>query len=165
MKNKLLILVGLISALGAFVGCQQTPAQAAATALYASGQATAFDILQKDSTQIATIQDVAAKLPQLNSGKLTPYDMGVLGGELHVLVNDTTLLRNLIPADSDKLDKANAFLAGVIQSNASLNGGSAPTASQVLATTALTDFANGLAAGVEYWKGRDAVGHGVPTNP
>lgn len=150
----------LLAALCAFLfaGCaSETPQQATATAIYASGYAASSDVLSKNPLQVATLQDVAAKLPLINSGKLTPTDMGVLSGELQLLGGDVQALRNLIPADSSKLDRAAAFISGVIQSNAALNGGRAPTADQVVATTALTDFANGLLDGIGYWQGRQSV--------
>ena len=83
--------------------------------------------------------------------------MGVLSGELHKLASNSTLLAKMVPADSNKLEQAAAFLSGVIQSNAALNGGRAPTVDQVVATTALTDFCNGLTDGIGYWNGRQSV--------
>lgn len=165
MKIKIPYVLAALCALF-LAGCaSMTPQQAIATGIYAEGQAFASDALSQNSNLVTTIQDVAAKLPLINSGKLTPNDMGVLSGELQLLARNSQILRNLYPTDSTKLDHAHAFLAGVIQSNAALNGGRAPTADQVLATTALTDFSNGLTDGIEYWKGRDSVGHGVPSSP
>jgi len=149
-------LASLLAALCAFVftACvSQTPQQMAATGIYAAGYAAASDNLNHDATLVATIQDVAAKLPQINSGKLTSTDMGVLSGEIQKLSVNSTLLAKLVPADSSKLEQAAAFLSGVIQSNASLNGGKAPTVDQVVATTAITDFSNGLLDGIGYWRG------------
>ena len=148
-----------LAALGAFVlfACAQTPQQMVATGIYASGYATASDNLNHDATLIPMIQDVATKLPQINSGKLTSTDMGVLAGELQKLIGNNTLLKGTVPSDTSKLDQAISFLSGVIQSNAALNGGRAPTADQVLATTALTDFSNGLLDGIGYWQGRASV--------
>lgn len=175
MKNKNSVF-GLIAALCAFsfsiivaltmTGCaSETPAQAAATGLYASGYAAASDNLNHDATLIPLIQDAAAKLPQINSGKLTSTDMGVLSGELQKLAANSTLLAKVVPADSTKLDQAASFLAGVIQSNAALNGGRAPTVDQVVATTAITDFCNGLLDGIGYWQGRRSVTAPASTTP
>ena len=150
----------ILAALCAFVltACvSQTPQQMVATGIYASGYATASDNLNHDATLIPMIQDVSVKLPQINSGKLTSTDMGVLAGELQKLIGNNTLLKGTIPTDASKLDQAISFLSGVIQSNAALNGGKAPTADQVLATTALTDFSNGLLDGIGYWQGRASV--------
>ncbi len=161
MKNlltALFIYVIGIALTGAMISCaSQTPQQLVATGIYASGYATASDNLNHDATLIPLIQDVAVKLPQINSGKLTSTDMGVLSGELQKLIGNNTLLKGLVPSDSSKLDQAISFLSGVIQSNAALNGGRAPTADQVLATTALTDFSNGLVDGIGYWQGKKSV--------
>lgn len=141
-----------------FTSCaSETPQQAAATGIYAAGYAAASDNLNHDATLVPLIQDVAGKLPQVNSGKLTSTDMGVLSGELQKLAKNSTLLAKLVPADSTKLDQAASFLAGVIQSNAALNGGRAPTVDQMVATTAITDFCNGLVDGIGYWQGRKSV--------
>lgn len=155
MKNKLLFLLAALCT--AFVGCNSTPQQAAATGIYAAGYAAASDNLNHDATLEATIRDVAAKLPLLNTTQLTANDMGVLSGELQKLAKNTDLLAKVIPQDSAKLEQAAAFLSGVLQSNASLNGGKAPTVDQVVATTALTGFCNGLIDGIDYWKGRKSV--------
>ena len=162
MKTKLL---SVLAALCAFVfsACvSQTPQQMAATAVYAAGYAAASDNLNHDATLIVTIQDVSAKLPQINSGKLTSTDMGVLSGEVQKLATNSTLLAKLVPADSSKLEQAASFLSGVIQSNASLNGGRSPTVDQVIATTAITGFCNGLLDGIGYWQGRKSVTAPVP---
>lgn len=141
-----------------FSSCaSQTPQQAAATGIYAAGYAAASDNLNHDASLIPVIQDVAAKLPLINSGKLTSTDMGVLSGELQKLSKNSTLLAKLVPTDSKKLEQAASFLAGVIQSNAALNGGRAPTVDQVVATTAIIDFCNGLTDGIGYWQGRKSV--------
>lgn len=159
MKNKFRLFLPALCALF-LAGCaSQTPQQMIATTIYAEGYAVGSDVIAKDPSLVTTIQDVAAKLPLINSGKLTPNDMGVLSGELQILAQNTTILRNLYPADSTKLDHARAFLAGVISSNAALNGGRAPTADQVLATTALMDFSNGLTDGAGYQLGRQSVKH------
>lgn len=160
MKNHLFALFCILGTLTGclFLGCaSETPQQAAATGIYAAGYAAASDNLNHDATLEATIRDVAAKLPQINSGKLTSTDMGVLSGELQKLAQNSDLLAKLVPADSSKLEQAAAFLSGVIQSNAALNGGKAPTVDQVVATTAITDFCNGLLDGIGYFQGRKSV--------
>ncbi len=158
LLTALFIYVIGVALTGAMISCaSQTPQQLAASGVYASGYAAASDNLNHDATLIPIIQDVAAKLPQINSGKLTSTDMGVLAGELQKLATNSTLLAKLVPADSNKLEQAAAFLSGVIQSNAALNGGRAPTVDQVVATTAITDFCNGLLDGIGYWQGRKSV--------
>ncbi len=154
MKTLLVTLTALCAFL---VACNQTPQQAAATGIYAAGYAAASDNLNHDATLEPIIRDVAKKMPLLNSGSLTSTDMGVLSGELQKLAHNSDLLAKLVPKDSDKLEQAAAFLSGVLQSNASLNGGRAPTVDQVVATTALTGFSNGLVDGIGYWQGRKSV--------
>ncbi len=146
-----------IAALCAFACASQTPQQLAATGIYASGYAAASDALNHDATLSPVILDIATKLPQINSGKLTSHDMGVLSGELSKVGSMIPALQKLFPTDSSKLERAQAFLSGVIQSNAALNGGRAPTVDQVVATTALTDFSNGLVDGIGYWEGRKSI--------
>lgn len=157
MKNLIRIVLAALVAFALFACASQTPQQAAATGIYAAGYAAASDNLNHDSNLEQTIRDVAAKLPQINSGKLTSMDMGVLSGELQKLAQNSDLLAKLVPADSAKLEQAAAFLSGVIQSNAALNGGKAPTVDQVVATTAITDFCNGLVDGIGYWQGRRSI--------
>ena len=82
MKNYIASLLAALCAF-AFSACvSETPQQQVATGIYASGYAASSDALNHDATLIATIQDIAAKLPLINSGKLTSTDMGVLAGEL-----------------------------------------------------------------------------------
>lgn len=157
MKNLIRIVLAALCAFTLFACASQTPQQTAATGIYAAGYAAASDNLNHDANLEQTIRDVASKLPQINSGKLTSTDMGVLSGELQKLAKNSDLLAKLVPADSAKLEQAAAFLSGVIQSNAALNGGKAPTVDQVVATTALTDFCNGLLDGIGYWQGRKSV--------
>lgn len=150
----------------AFAGCvSETPQQQTATAIYAAGYVVARDALNSGSGILAQLQDVASKLPQLNSGKLTPSDMGVLSAELANVQSQIPLLKGIAPADSTALEDAKAFLAGVIVSNASLNGGKAPTVDQLLATTLLTDFSSGLTDGIAYWQGAHSVAKPPPATP
>lgn len=157
MKTMFRFILPLLAAL-AFHGCaSETPQQQIATGIYAGGYAVSNDAMTTNASIIVQLGDVAAKLPLINTGKLTPNDLGVLSGELQNVAQQTTLLKGLFPADSSKLDSANAFIAGVISSNAALNGGRAPTADQVLATTALQDFSNGLTDGIQFWQGKHSV--------
>lgn len=157
MKNFLTLILAALCALSFSSCASETPQQAVATGIYAEGYAVSNDALTSNPALAPVIHDVAAKLPLINSGKLSPNDMGVLSGELQVLAGNSRYLSRIFPADSSKLDSAAAFLSGVIQSNAALNGGRAPTADQVVATTALTDFSNGLLDGIGYWQGKKSV--------
>jgi hypothetical protein len=160
MKNKLTLLsvFACAAALAVLSGCvHETPTQAIATGVYGSGYAVANDSLSHNPAVEAQLLDVAAKLPHLNDGTLTPKDMGVLQGELNTVQSTLPDLANLFPADSQHISDAEAFLAGVISSNASLNGGKAPTLDQVADNTALIDFANGIKDGDGYFHGKASV--------
>lgn len=152
MKNIISLIIAALAL--AFTGCQQeTPEQIVSTGIYAAGYPVAKDALTNNPTVLVQLQDVAAKLPHINDGSLTPGEYGTLVGEITNINTTIPALEKLFPADSDNLQKAVAFLTGAVASNASLNGGKAPTASQVLATTDLTDFANGIKDGIAYWQG------------
>lgn len=154
----LLSVVACASALAFLSACNhETPTQAVATGIYGSGYAVGNDALSHNAAVETQLLDVAAKLPHLNDGSLSPSDMGVLQGELDSVKAALPDLAKLFPLDSRRLSDAEAFLAGIISSNATLNGGKAPTLDQVAANTALIDFANGLKDGVGYFHGKQSV--------
>jgi predicted nucleic acid-binding protein len=139
-------------------GCvSETPQQWAATGVYAAGYAVANDALTNGAAILPQLQDIASKLPSLNSATLTPAARGALTAELQNVQGQLTLLKGLVPTDTATLDNAEAFIAGVLQSNASLIGGRAPTADQMIASTALLDFANGLTDGISFWQGKQTI--------
>lgn len=158
--NKILIVIAGFG-LALFSGCAQTPQQLVADGVYASGYATAYDNLNLNPNLVAVVQDVAAKLPTITSASLTDADRGKLAGEIKLLASNTTLLKSLVPADSQKLDTAFAYFSGALTALSATTGGKAPTVDQQIANTAIIQFANGLLGGVGYWQGVKSV----PTVP
>jgi hypothetical protein len=139
-------------------GCAtETPQQAIATGIFAVGSTAASDAMTNNPAILPQLQDIAAKLPTINSATLTAAQRGAFDQELQNFLNQLTLLKGLMPADSVKLSDAFAFISAAISQNAALNGGAAPTADQLLATTALTDFADGLTYGIAYYQGAHTV--------
>ena len=125
--------------------------------VYAAGSAEAVGLLNANPALLPVLNDVAQKIPLINTGKLTPSDFGALSGELTQLRLKTIDLTKVDPANSEKYAQADAFLSSIISSNAALSGGRAPTASNALATVTLTQFSNGLTDGVLFWQGRQSV--------
>lgn len=141
-------------------GCSlisETPQQRAADAVYGAGYASAADNLDNNANLVATIQQVAVKLPLINDASLSDTDRGVLVGNIKVLIANNTLLKSAVPADSSKLDSAIAFLSGALSSSSSVNGGKSPTMDAVAANTALIQFSNGLLGGIQFWQGKHSV--------
>lgn len=155
MKRTLILITGLV-ALCSFTACQ-TPEQMIAGGVYAAGVAAANDNMRHDPKLEPVIQDVAAKLPHLFDGTLAIGDRGKLQVEIDRLIANNDLLKKIFPGDSPKLDDAKAFLAGTLDYVASLNGGNSPTLSTFIASAAPTQFAKGLSAGVEYYKGKQSA--------
>ena len=149
-------LLALIAVAFGLTACQ-TPQQRAASLVYAAGYASSFDNLNHNAALVATIQDVAAKLPDIPTAKLTNEDRGKLDAEIKILIANNTLLKSLVPADTAKLDQAISYLSGFVASVSSTNGAVAPTVDQVLLETELQQFAAGLTGGIDYWKGHQGV--------
>ncbi|MDE2104594.1 MAG: hypothetical protein KGL39_45585 [Patescibacteria group bacterium] len=156
MKSKYSL---LLAALAAFVlaACALTPEQQLSTALVTAGQVYAEDCLLKNPALQPTLTDVANKIPDLNSGKLSPRDYGVLSGELTQLRLGIVQLSQANPADSQQYAKVDAAFAGVLENTSQLNAG-APTASQAILTSNLQDVSKGILAGIQFYLGRASVG-------
>lgn len=160
MKNTIRYLFASVLvplALGLLPGCGSLSQNAAVT-VYDAGYATANDILNHDATLGPIIDDVAAKLPLLNTGQLSDNDLGKLGGELKLLKDNFGLLKNLFPADSAKLDKANVLVSGWISGQGKANGG-VTALPGIVADGVLQQFSSGLTGGEKYWAGFHGVTH------
>ena len=164
---------GILLLAGLMAGCQ-TVGQRAATAAYAAGAAVGNDALRNNPNILPQLQDVAAKLPHLSDGTLNANAMGTLQGEIQNVAAQTTLLKNLFPADGASLTTAQKLLddagaaasAALAQLNAN-NGGAAPTIDvQIAMTQILTSPAGSLTgsatrSGQEHGADR---GSGQPVN-
>ena len=95
--------------------------------------------------------DVAAKLPNVPTGKLSPADFGALSSELQALQKGSA---NLAPpnATASDLTKFNAIVSSVISGQTQASGG-VVTPVQDLAIGDLQTIANGLLYGVQYFHG------------
>ena len=99
----------------------------------------------------AILADVAAKLPKVPSGQLSPADFGALSSELQAIQKGAA---NLAPpnASASDLTKFNAILSSVISGQTAAAGG-VVTPVQDLAIGDLQTIANGLLYGVQFYHG------------
>ena len=139
-------LLGLALAVG-FTGCG-TPAQNLATANYLAGNAYATYELGKTAANLKGLQDLAAALPGMAEGKVSPYQMGVINAELRAQQADVV--------DGKLKDQIGSLISAVSQAAAASNGGN-PTINTAVITAALTDAANGIQHGIDFWKGQMSI--------
>lgn len=141
------------AALFSLTGCG-TPAQNVATAHYLAGNAFATYELGKNPASLKGLEDLATALPDMASGKITPFQMGVLNAELQQIradAEDPALQKNV-----QALNQVGSIISAGIQANAGLTGGN-PTATTAILSANLTDFANGIRHGIDFWKGQQSV--------
>lgn len=146
-------LLAVVTALICTTGCG-TPSQNVATAYYLAGNSFATYELGKSPASLKGLQDLAAALPDMMSGKVTPFDMGVLNAELRAIQNDATA--PALQKNADALNQIGSIISAGIQANAGLTGGN-PTATTAIVSAHLTDFANGILHGIDFWKGQQSV--------
>jgi len=156
MKNKLvsLLLAGLALA---FAGCG-TPTQNIATGTFLAGNAFATYELQQSPKNLKGLTDLSAALPQIISGKVTPFQMGVLNAELQPLAAAASAQ----PANATAFNQIGALISAAVQANVSAGGG-VPTMNDAIATAALQDFALGIQHGIAFWQGQQSVTNPTPT--
>lgn len=148
LAASLLLLVSVV-----FAACG-TPSQNVATANYLAGNDFATRTLDKNPASLKGLQDLAAALPDMVSGKVTPFEMGVLNAELQGIngaATDPTLAKN-----AAALSRIGSLISAGLQANAGLTGGN-PTAASAIASAALTDFANGINHAIQFWQGQQSV--------
>lgn len=142
---RLLLIVLLPVLLGA---C--TSAQLAANATVVAGSDFAYNQLSKNPAAVKGLTDLADALPLFPLGKVTPYQAGVISGELAPLV----AAENALPQDKDQIARVGNILSTIANANA--NGGN-PTILDAANIAFLTDFANGIKGGIQYWQGRQST--------
>lgn len=143
----------LIATALTFTACG-TPAQNVATAHFLAGNAFATYELGKSAAHLKGLQDLAKALPDIPSGKVSAFDMGVLNAELQA-INQASVDPDLAK-NSSALSQIGSLISAAVQSNASNSGGN-PTITTAILTADLTDFANGITHGIEFWRGQQTV--------
>jgi hypothetical protein len=151
MKNKILILLAVLTAASTFTGCG-SPAQNIATANYLAGNAFATFELGKNPAALKGLQDLQAALPSLTTGKVTPFQMGVLSAELQPIANAAAADAKNAAA----LNQIGSLISAAVQANAGATGG-LPNANTALVGAALTDFALGIQHGIDFYNGQQSV--------
>lgn len=125
-----------------------TPTQQLASANFLAGNAFATYQLGRDPSTLKGLQDLAAALPNIPTGKVTAFEMGALNAELKPLQ---------AAANSDPKNAA-AYnqIGSAISAAAQLNGKN-PTVNDAILIAACMDFANGINHGIEFWQGQQSV--------
>lgn len=118
----------------------------------ALGAAIADEILTKNPTtaQANALLALAASLPLIPQGKLSPSQLGQVAGQLQQLQASITTTETTV------LTELGSVLAAV-QSQITPGGDLSATSALIFA--ALQNFANGVIAGVQFWQGEQAVLH------
>lgn len=157
MKNKtscliIATLIGVAFALG-FTACG-TPAQNIATGIYLAGNDFATTTLAKNPGSLKGLQDLAAALPDIPSGKVTPFQMGVLNAELQGIQSATA--DPALAKDSAAFSRIGSLISAAVQANAGSTGGN-PTVETAVAAADLADFANGINHAIAFYQGQQSV--------
>lgn len=154
MKNKIVSLLAPLLALAAiaFVTACGTPSQNIATGNALAGNVFATWELHKSPANLKGLQDLAAALPDMASGKVTPFQMGVLNAELQNL----NAAADANPSQSQALNYIGSLISQATQLNAGITGGN-PTAVTAIASAALADFANGINHEIAFCQGQQSV--------
>lgn len=151
-KNRFVFLAALLGAALSFFTACGTPTQNVATANFLAGNAFATHELDKSPANLKGLQDLAAALPDIPSGKVTPYQMGVLNAELGA-INATA---SVDPKNQEALNQIGSLLSAAVQANNGISGGN-PTAATAIASAALADFANGINHAIQFYNGQKSV--------
>lgn len=139
-----------------FTGCQ-TPAQAIATANYLAGNAYATYELGRNPGAVDALEHLASVLPSIPLGKVSPTELGQLNAQLAASQSST-------PKNSQLYNQIGSLISALSQANAAANGGN-PTINTALLLAAVTDAANGIQHGVDFWKGQQSVENPPPAAP
>lgn len=156
MKSKkcLPILAVLLCAAACLFSACGTPAQNVATGIYLAGNDFATRELGKNPGSLKGLQDLAKALPDIPSGKVTPFEMGVLNAELQAInkaESDPAQAKNV-----DALNRIGSLISAAVQANAGATGGN-PTAVTAVAAADCADFANGINHAILFWQGQQSV--------
>jgi hypothetical protein len=150
MKNKTrlfsLLAVGAL-ALSVLSSC--TPAQAVAGGNYIAGAQLVTIGLQNDPTAGPALQNLAAQLPDIASGKGDFFNLGVLNAQLQPI---------FVKAENAHPNNRKVYVAvGTLIATGSKLNGSNPTAYQGIVMAAAADFANGMNDSLKFNAGRASI--------
>lgn len=158
MNNRLnLVLASITSALCLFAlsllpGCG-TPAQNLATGNYLAGNFYATYELGKNPASLPGLEHLVTALPLIPMGKVSAREMGQLNAEL--------ALAKAAAPDSQTANQVGSLISAVSQASAAANGGN-PTINTAVISAALTDAANGIRHGIDFWQGQQDVKNKPP---
>lgn len=134
-------------------GCLSTQgAQYASDAFYVAGSDFAVWKLADNPAAGPTLDHLAVALPKIPLGQVSPYDLGVLSGELTALKSAKTVAST--PAESQAFDRIIALVGNV---SMIMNKGGNPTAITGAISAQAQSFSNGIVYGRQFNAGRTSV--------
>lgn len=154
-NNRFALVAMLLGIAACFFTACGTPSQQVATANYLAGNAFATHELAKSPANLKGLTDLAAALPGIPTGKVTPFQMGVLNAEL-AAINATAKAPDVAPKNQEALSQIGSLLSASVQAYNAQTGGN-PTAATAIASAALEDFANGINHAILFWQGQQST--------
>lgn len=135
-------------------GCLSTQAaQYASDAFYIAGSDFAVWKLAENPEAGPTLDHLAAALPKIPLGQVSPFDLGVLSGELSALKKAKNATASTA-AETQAFDRIIALIGNV---SMIMNKGGNPTALTGAISAQAQSFANGIAYGRQFNAGRVSV--------
>ena len=143
-----------ITVLFAQTGCLSTAeAQYASDAFYVAGSDFAVWKLAQNPGAGKTLDDLAAALPKIPLGQVSPFDLGVLAGELNNLKTAKNSTSSTA-AETSAFDRIIALIGNV---SMIMNKGGNPTVITGAISAQAQSFSNGIAYGRQFNAGRVSV--------
>lgn len=135
-------------------GCLSTSAaQHASDAFYIAGSDFAVWKLAENPSAGKTLDDLAAALPKIPLGQVSPFDLGVLSGELSSLKKAKNATASTA-AETTAFDRIISLIGNV---SMIANKGGNPTAITGAMSAQAQSFANGIVYGRAFNAGRTSV--------
>jgi hypothetical protein len=123
-----------------------------------AGNALATWLLGKNgAASVSGLQNLAANLPLIPVGKVTPFNLGVISAQLSA-INSAATSQN---ADAKFLSQIGSVIALVSNEEAAASGGNITT-SQAVLVAAATNVANGINNALGFFEGQQSVLAAVP---
>lgn len=118
-----------------------------------AGNAIATWLLAKEgSVCVAGLQALAAALPKIPVGGVTPFQLGAISAEVQAINAKATAAN----AGSQLLSQIGSLVALVSNEEAAASGGNV-TVSQALLVAAGQNVANGILNAIGFWQGSQSV--------
>lgn len=153
---KTLITLLALTSIGFFWGCA-TPTQTQALATAEIGNSFATYVLNQEGVSaVKYLQDIAANLPQIPYGKVSPTELGVINAEFQKV-------QNAQPSTSQLYSQVGSAISLVSQSAATAGGN--PTAEQGVLSANLGDLSAGITNAIAFWQGQQTISPTVPVAP